>query len=264
MFNNSIDKIDLVMWTLNSEKTLKRTLKSIENAVPKKYVNQKILVDAHSTDSTQKIAKDFGWKIFEYKKGIGRQANYAVSLVETDIFASFESDIIINPDWLKLKKYLVDNIAVVQGVRYSVNPLLNSFEHTAVRYGSEYSSIDNTLYRTEVIRNLGSFNKSLLYCADAELKERVLNAGYYWLVRYDVISKHLKTSLKQSARALQKHKLKDTYMKSREGTNNFLKFFLSFPIGFYIALNYRLPLAVFAYPYWRSIKLQTMLKKGLK
>ena len=257
------NKIDLVMWTLNAEKTLKRTLTSIENAVPRKYVNQKILVDTHSTDRTQQIAEDFKWKIFECEKGIGRQANYALSLVKTDVFASFEHDIIINPDWFKIKKNLVGNVAVVQGVRFSVNPLLNAFEHMAVRHGSKYSSIDNTLYRTEVIRNLGGFNKTLLYCADAELKERVLNAGYDWLVRYDVISKHLKTNLRQSARALQKHKLKDEYKQPREISDNFFKFVLSFPIGLYIAFNYRLPLAAFAYPYWRSIKLQTILKKGL-
>lgn len=93
-------KIDLVMWTLNSEKTLAVALSSINVAIPDRYVNQKIIVDGNSEYDTKEIGKAFGWQVITTNdRGIGKQANIALDLVETEVFASFEHDIILNPSW---------------------------------------------------------------------------------------------------------------------------------------------------------------------
>jgi hypothetical protein len=53
-------RIDLVMWTFNSAKTLPSTLRSIEKTVPRERVNQKILIDGHREDETREVGKNFG------------------------------------------------------------------------------------------------------------------------------------------------------------------------------------------------------------
>jgi len=50
-------KVDLVMSTKNGEGSLPQVLKRIDEAFPYENINQKILVDDHSTDKTVFIAK---------------------------------------------------------------------------------------------------------------------------------------------------------------------------------------------------------------
>ena len=57
-------KADLVMWAKNGERFLPRVLKRIEELIPHEEINQKILVDDHSTDNTVKIAKQFNWSVY--------------------------------------------------------------------------------------------------------------------------------------------------------------------------------------------------------
>jgi len=65
--------------TLNSAKTLPFTLKSVEKVIPKECVDQKIMIDAHSTDETQNIGKKFGWNVIDAEKvSIPHQANQAL------------------------------------------------------------------------------------------------------------------------------------------------------------------------------------------
>ena len=124
---NGIKKIDLVMWTLNSAKTLPQTLKSIDKVIPKEYVNQKIIVDGHSTDGTQSIGKQFGWTVVDAViVGIPYQANQALDNVKTELFASFEHDIILDAHWFNaVLKYVESDpsVAVAQGVRLTTNPI---------------------------------------------------------------------------------------------------------------------------------------------
>ena len=50
-------KIDLVMWTLNGEKTLPAVLSRINETIPKDIVNQRLIVDDGSKDNTVTIAQ---------------------------------------------------------------------------------------------------------------------------------------------------------------------------------------------------------------
>lgn len=59
-----IDEVDLVMWARNGERFLQRVLKRIEKVILHEEINQKILVDDHSTDNTVKIAKQFNWSVY--------------------------------------------------------------------------------------------------------------------------------------------------------------------------------------------------------
>ena len=52
-------KVDLVMWTKDGEKFLRQVLSHMEQVIPEKNANQKIIVDDHRGDKTVRIAKYF-------------------------------------------------------------------------------------------------------------------------------------------------------------------------------------------------------------
>ena len=81
-------KVDLVMWTLNGEKTLPLVLSRINEIIPKDIVNQKLIVDDGSKDNTVAISRKFGWNVITNEgKGISDGANTALKHVQTHIFA---------------------------------------------------------------------------------------------------------------------------------------------------------------------------------
>lgn len=68
--------IDIVMWAKNGESTLPLVLKRINQVIPQKAVNNKILVDDNSTDQTAQIATVEGWEVIPNQgTGIGEGAN---------------------------------------------------------------------------------------------------------------------------------------------------------------------------------------------
>ena len=76
-------KVDLVMWTLNGEKTLPLVLSRINKVIPIEVVNQKLIVDDGSKDNTVTIAKKYGWNVIKNEgKGISDGANTALKHVQ--------------------------------------------------------------------------------------------------------------------------------------------------------------------------------------
>jgi GT2 family glycosyltransferase len=257
-----IKKIDLVMWTLNSAKTLPFTLRSIENAIPKEYVNQRIMVDGFSVDGTQNIGKKFGWRVLDAEKvGIPYQANQALDNVETEIFASFEHDIILNPNWFHaVLRHLESDpsVAVAQGVRLTTNHVFKKIEEVCLERNIPYRSIDNNMYRTEVIKKLGGFDPRFLISCDWELQERVQKAGYKWISDKTVVSDHIRGDLWNITNHFwELSKLDDP---NNPAISPVLARFLYSPIrGLDISIKKRCPHAALVYPYWRFIHLKAAL-----
>lgn len=252
------------MWTFNSAKKLPATLKSIEKAIPNDNVNQKIMVDAHSTDETKTVGEKFGWNVIDAETvGIPYQANQALNMVETEFFASFEHDVIVHPSWFKvtLRHLRSDSkAAVVQGVRLTTNPILKAIEEVSLATDARYVSIDNNLYRTELIRRLGGFNINLPLSADRDLQDRVRAAGYKWIVDKTVISQHIRGTVRQTVqRAYNNSKFVD-YPGNPSFSQMLSLFFFSPLRGFDIALKKQCPLAAIVYPYYRLVRLRITLQ----
>jgi GT2 family glycosyltransferase len=191
------DKVDLVMWAKNGARMLPAVLKRIEEVIPDDEVDKKIFVDDHSLDETPLIAKDFGWSVYLNKKGgVGSGANLALQHVTRKYFVSFEQDVILAMEWWeKIPKYMERReVAVAQGWRISNHPVIGKIdEYSMERFRSSLFSIDNTIYKTEVIRDLGGFPEHLKYTGvDAYVHQRVLNAGLKWVTDSSVISVHLR------------------------------------------------------------------------
>jgi len=254
-----INRLDIVMWTLNSEKTLPYALESIEKAIPSKIVNQKIVVDGQSEDRTREIAESFGWSVVvSDKKGVGYQANIALSLVKTEFFASFEHDIILDKNWFKIQKYFYDPlVAVAQGVRVATDKTMGSIEKYELKRNKLYTSIDNALYRTSLIRAINGFDSSYITACDRVLYDNVTEHGFEWIVDRSVISKHIKPSVKDYSKHLYRLGTLKGYAGDMKILPNFVRFLFSPLRGLHIAFVQHCLMASVVYPYWRFWELKT-------
>jgi glycosyltransferase involved in cell wall biosynthesis len=213
-------KADLVMWTKNGAETLPSVLQRISEVVPEDSVNLKLIVDDRSTDDTRGIAESFGWNVvLNDGKGISDGANTALRRVESDLFVSFEQDLLLARNWWqKIPKYL-DNVKVTaaSGMRFANKPpgVRRMQQYVARKYRGEAAlaswlkgremaaftlgkTLDNTIYRTAVVRAVGGFPKLHSSAGvDTTLAYLLSEGGYRWLVDYDVQSVHLRKSLQQ-------------------------------------------------------------------
>jgi glycosyltransferase involved in cell wall biosynthesis len=215
-----LEKVDMVMWTKNGADTLPSVLKRISEVVPSQSVNEKIIVDDRSTDDTRIIAESFGWRvIFNEGKGISDGANTALKHVATDWFISFEQDLLLARDWWdKVPKAFEDSkVAVVSGMRFANKPIgiRRTQQYVARKYRGEAKleswlkgremaaftlgkTLDNTIYKTEVVRAVGGFPKLKSSSGvDTILAYLIDRAGYRWYVDYNVQSVHFRHGLKQ-------------------------------------------------------------------
>ena len=256
------------MWTLNSAKTLPFTLMSLEKAIPKRHVNQKIMVDGHSIDETQNIGNKFGWKVIDAEKvGIPNQANQALDMVDTEFFASFEHDVILNRNWFPtILNHLQSDpeVAVAQGVRLTTNPVFKKIEEVSLERDLRYSSIDNNLYRTDVIKSLGGFDVRFHISCDRNLQDRVWKAGYKWIVDKTLVSDHIRDSVSQSAKHVYELSKFANYPDNLSFSSVLSRFLFSPIRGVEVSLKKKCPQAFVVYPYWRFMLLKSTLKMAPK
>jgi glycosyltransferase involved in cell wall biosynthesis len=215
-----VQKVDLVMWTFNGAKTLPAVLKRISEVIPSQFVNKKIISDDHSTDDTRKIAESFGWTVvLDEGKGISDNANSALKHVESEFFVSFEQDLLLAHDWWsKIPKALANpKIGAASGMRFADKPrgIRALQRYVAKKYrgqaqleswlrGREMAAftlgktLDNTIYRTKVVREVGGFPKLASSSGvDTILAYEIDNNGYQWYVDYNVQSVHMRQGLIQ-------------------------------------------------------------------
>jgi glycosyltransferase involved in cell wall biosynthesis len=209
------------MWVFNGSRTLNVVLKRINQVIPKEVVNQRLIVDDGSTDDTALIAKARGWQVIRNQgRGISNGANTALTHVEAPFFCSFEQDLLLSPSWWNaISKHIVeDNVAAASGVRLPDKPAglrklnqyvmekyrkvldnPNGYSLTYFQEASTYGhSLDNTMYNTEILRELGGFPDLPNFGAgtDTLLLEKIEKTNLEWLVDYDVCSTHLRQGLR--------------------------------------------------------------------
>ncbi|MFB3888953.1 MAG: glycosyltransferase family 2 protein [Candidatus Bathyarchaeia archaeon] len=215
-----MEKADLVMWTKNGAETLPAVLKRISQVIPTEAVNQRVISDDGSTDSTREIAASFGWTVVSNEgRGISDGANTALRRVRSKFFISFEQDLLLARDWwTKVPGHLENSrVAVASGMRFANKPpgVRKLQQYVAKKYRGEAAlaswlrgremaaftlgkTLDNTIYRTDIVRAMGGFpivrsNSGV----DTTLAYLVSQHGYEWAVDYDVQSMHLRRGLMQ-------------------------------------------------------------------
>jgi glycosyltransferase involved in cell wall biosynthesis len=265
-------KVDLVMWTKNGAKTLPYVLHQIDCVIPKDAVKRKVIIDDDSSDDTKTIARRFGWSVYPNDgKGISEGANTAFRYVESECFISFEQDILLSPNWWpKVPRLLIKkDTAIASGTRFPNKPLAlrnlleynlekyprNSEDSDAFHYGK---TLDNTIYRTEFIKNIGGFprfkRKELHACVDNVLAKRVFDAGFKWKVDYSVRSLHIRKGLYDELRHFywygSLYPTLEPYITGKHASaRGFLKGLLFSPKnGMNLALKLNSPQLIYIYP----------------
>jgi glycosyltransferase involved in cell wall biosynthesis len=220
------EKVDLVMWTKNGAATIGPVLARIGEVIPSEFVNKRLIIDDQSTDNTRQIATSLGWTvIFNAGTGISDGANTALKNVETKYFVSFEQDLLLASNWWQKIAPLIEDpkLGAASGMRFASQPrgVMRLQQYVAKKYRGEQtlaswlrnrqnaaftlgSTLDNTIYKTEVVRSVGGFPKLRNSAGvDTLLAYRLKMAGYGWAVDYNVQSVHLRGSLR--------HELKHQY-----------------------------------------------------
>lgn len=277
------------MWTKNGERTLPLVLKRIDEVIPQENVNDKILVDDHSTDNTVKIAKDFNWKVYvNPNSGIPFGANEALRHVTTPIFISFEQDLLLAKDWWDcIPPYMQEpNIAVAGGIRVFDNRILRAISgfhsERLGKQGEIEVSMDNTIYKTKVIKALGGFPNECPICTDTILYKKInWFTPYKWVIDSKVVSLHLRKGIRHElehsgvmANKCKRTKLCGCYYvphfneptliikpKFAASKLTLVRMFLTSPIrGFHVAVKKKCPEIFFVYPLIRLYIFKSCLK----
>lgn len=289
-----INKVDSVMWTKNGAETLPLVLKRISEVIPSKFVTKRVIVDDRSSDNTREIAQTFGWNVvFNEGKGISDGANTALKHVESEYFISFEQDLLLARDWWEKIPPLLENptVAAASGMRFADKPrgVRKLQQYVAKKYRGEPNlaswlrarqmaaftlgnTLDNTIYKTKVIKALGGFPKIKVNAGvDTTLAYRLKQAGYNWVVDYNVQSIHIRKGLKQELRhqywyGTQLHEIWrriETETNQRPPVTKFgtmYRFFLSPFTGLFVAFKTKEPTITYIHPLIRFYYLRGFLE----
>jgi len=291
------EKVDLVMWTYNGAATLPAVLKRISQVIPPEAINKKILSDDHSTDNTRQIAQAHGWTVvLNGGKGISDNANNALKHVGAEFFVSFEQDLLLAPDWWrKLTPALNDpKVAAASGMRCADQPrgVRKLQLYVAKKYrgkaqldswlrGREMAAftlgktLDNTIYRTHVVREVGGFPKlSFGTGVDTLLAYKIDEHGYQWFVDYGVQSVHLRQGLTQELnhQFWYAKQLPEMWRKISQATHRqappvtkfgvIYRFLMSPFTGLFMAYKTREPSIAYVHPLIRLYYLRGYLASG--
>lgn len=105
------NKISIIIPAFNAEKTIAKTLESLEKQSNKNF--EAIVVNDGSTDATEGIAKKFGFvKIINQENlGISNARNIGARNANSEIIVFLDSDVVVEKQWVEkiLKAFENDN-----------------------------------------------------------------------------------------------------------------------------------------------------------
>jgi len=183
--------VSVVIPTFNEEKYLGKCLESIFNQdFEGKY--EVIIGDSYSTDSTVKIAEDYGARVeFEKKKTISAGRNKAALSAKGKIIAFTDADSVASFNWLS-EVYLTFNKRGTVGMHGLIVPYDGAFvENLFCRAAfPPYSKFlekvkkpgapgSNFAIKKEVFDKIGGFNIELVTGEDIDLAWRAAKEGKF-------------------------------------------------------------------------------------
>ena len=98
--------ISIVIPTLNSQNTVRKTLASLFEGIEAGIVRELIVVDGGSTDETREIVEECGGKFISSAASRGYQLKKGVNLAKGDFIFVLHSDSVLESGWSEIvKKY---------------------------------------------------------------------------------------------------------------------------------------------------------------
>jgi len=183
--------IDVVMLTKNSERLLRQCLTSVYENVP---VNNLIVVDGYSADTTLDIVKEFqeryGNVILLQDHGTrGNARQKAISKVKTDWFMFVDSDVILCKGWFaKAERLMKDNVGAIWGIEiWSVlknMKILGLFERITMKIFESRGGTHDLLVRSKAVEGICIPYRLHTY-EDSYIKTWICKKGYDVVPAYE-------------------------------------------------------------------------------
>ena len=172
--------LTVAMITLNEEKNLERTLKSVQD-----FADEIVIVDSGSTDKTEEIAKKFGAKfVYQQWLGYGPQRNKAIELSTSDWILNIDADEEISPELANKIKGIKENSRYKV---YKINFMSVCF-NKKIRHGGWSNTYRIRLFR----KNAGSYNENSVHEEFATSQEIAKIHSYIYHHSYSDLADYFK------------------------------------------------------------------------
>lgn len=256
-------RLDICMWSKDGPP--EDVLAAIEREIGY-YAHKKILVLNGGVSPKDLTYEKYGWQTVEedWTKGVGGKANRALEEVDCSYFATFEDDVILARGWFDavwagMTRISGENGICVAGTRVATNPVLRAIDTTAARRmnveenkAGEYISIDNNLWRTSAVIEIGGFSTDCPYAVDWYTRRKAIAHGMRWVILKEVVSDHKRDSIRSAlGHSYYATKACLSAPSCRRGHYRLkvLRYFLTSPArGVIEAFRYRRPEIVIVYP----------------
>lgn len=193
-----MQKVDVVVLTKNSERLLRKCLASVYKNVP---VNNLIIVDGFSNDSTLEIVKEFqemyGNVVLIQDKGTrGRARQKAIDIVKSDWFMFVDSDVVLSDDWFaRAEKLMKGEVGAIWGIEiWSVlkkMKILGLFERVTIKIFERRGGTHDLLVRRKAIEGI-HIPFYLHTYEDAYIKSWICKKGYKVIPVYEPYCIHFR------------------------------------------------------------------------
>jgi len=173
-------KIDYVVLTYNSGKTLDRCLTNI-----KKYgnPNQIFVIDKCSRDNTIEIAKRHLCTIVSKFETLGMARMRGIKMATTDWFVFIDSDVFICAEWENMFRYLnIPYVGAIQATphNWKLRKTVYSLPYTPKLKGEWRGFAGAVILKKDLVKDCDiSFCQAL---EDWFLQRHIISKGYKWLV----------------------------------------------------------------------------------
>jgi glycosyltransferase involved in cell wall biosynthesis len=146
-----LGKISCIIITHNESKNIRRCLKNIN------WADEIVVVDAHSTDDTKRIASEFTDKIFDLKwQGFGPAKEFAKNKTTGEWILSVDADEVISE---KLREQIQKTVESEDSLDGYFIPRRSNFLGRWIKHGGWYPDFVMRLFR----KNKGYFTNRLVH-----------------------------------------------------------------------------------------------------